>query len=293
MESVEVKIKKTRVSRRLSYIVLCAGLVLVTVVIGVRATYSPGVYYTLALVQFSVICIAAWKVGVSAVRAEPEERRKLAVAGGLLVIPWALFSLFPGIGAPPQATATENQVRYLIVAINAIAIAGGLVVLRQVLSEAGERFWSTLGFAATMLAGPLFVVIATERIGAYGAMVRAGSLEESPEFAPLHLLSHVLLILGAALTYLAVAAFAASLRRTQWLGRTASRVCVGISFFAVSCLAVAMAATLESPEAPMSGIKNWLATLGPTVFMIPAVPAVSWIMPLLFGVLLLRRAGKA
>ena len=279
--------------RRLSYIVLCASLVLATVLTGVRATYSHGVYYALALVQFTVICLAAWKVGVSAVRAESEERRKLAVAGGLLVTPWALFSLLPGMGAPLQATASENQVRYLIVAINSIAIAGGLVVLRQALSDAGERFYSTLGFAATMLAGPLFVIFATERVGAYGAMVRAGSLEEAPGLASLHLLSHVLLIFGAALTYLAVAAFAASLGRTQWLGRTASRVCVGISFFAVLCLGVAMAAALESPQAPLSGIKLWLATLGPTVFMIPAVPAVSWIMPLLFRVLLLRRAGKA
>jgi hypothetical protein len=40
-----------RFDRRLSYIVLCVSLVLVTVVFGARATYIPKVYYALAVVQ--------------------------------------------------------------------------------------------------------------------------------------------------------------------------------------------------------------------------------------------------
>ena len=156
--------------RRLSYMVLCASLVLATVLTGVRATYIPGVYYALAVVQFTVICLAAWKVGVSAVRAEPEERRNLAVAGGLLVLPFALFSFLAGIGPPRLGqSAAEEQLRYLILLINAIAIAGGLVVLRQALSEAGERFYSTLGFAAIMVATPLYLIWAAMAIEAYHA----------------------------------------------------------------------------------------------------------------------------
>ncbi len=275
--------------KRLSYVVLCASLVFVTVVGGVRATYVPRMYYALALVQFTTICLSAWNVGVSAIRSEPDERRELAIAGGLLVSPWALFSLLPGMGGPWQASAAENQVRYLVLFINAIAIAGGLVVLREALSEAGERFYSTLGFAATMLAGPLYVIFSAEKVGAYRAMERATSGELPPEFTSLADLSHVLLIVGAALTYLAVAAFAAALGRTRWFGRTAIRAFVGISLLAVLCVRIGLAETLGSAEVPPSGFKHWYSIPGSTVLL---VPAVAWIMPCLLGIVLLRRAGN-
>ena len=48
--------------------------------------------------------------------------------------------------------------RYLVLIVMATAIAGGFVVLREALSEAGERFYSTLGFAAIMLSGPLYLI---------------------------------------------------------------------------------------------------------------------------------------
>jgi len=290
MAAVDDTIKVTRPDQRFSYIVLCASLVLVTVVGGVRATYIPGVYYAIALVQFTVICLAAWRVGVSAVRAKSEERRELAMAGGLLITPWALFSLLPGIGAPPQATAAENQVRYLILVIDAIAIAGGLVVLRHGLSKTGERFYSMLGFVAIMLASPLFVIFATERVGAYRSMESAGSMHEVPGLALLDDLAHVLLIISVALTYLATAWFAASLRRTQWFGRKAIRAFQGVSLFAAFCVGIGLAETLGSREPAISGFREWVAIPGSTVFLIPAV---AWIMPLLIGLLLIRRAGKA
>src|SRR5437870_1803123 len=88
IESVDDKIKKTRLSRRMSYIVLCSTLVLVTVVSAVRALRIPGVYHALAVVDFTVICIAGWNLGARAIRARAEEARRLAVAGGLLIMPW-------------------------------------------------------------------------------------------------------------------------------------------------------------------------------------------------------------
>lgn len=167
--------------RRLSYIVLCVSLVLVTVVFGVRATYIPGVYYTLAVVQFTVIGLAAWNLGAWAIRAQAEERRKLAVAGGLLILPFALFSLLAGIGPPGLGqTHAENQMRYLILLIHEIAIAGGLVVLREALSEAGERFYSTLGFAAIMLATPLYLIWATILLGAHSSKELVSSGQVPP-----------------------------------------------------------------------------------------------------------------
>ena len=44
--------------RRLSYVALCATLIIVTVVFGMLATYTPRQYYALAGIQFIVICLA-------------------------------------------------------------------------------------------------------------------------------------------------------------------------------------------------------------------------------------------
>jgi hypothetical protein len=278
-----------RLDRRLSYIVLFVGLVVVTVVFGVRAQYAPGVYYSLAVVQLTVISIAAWKLGASAVRAEAQDHRTLAVAGILLIAPFASFSFLAGFGPPWLATAPENQLRFTILLIDAIAIAGGLVLLREALSKAGERFYSALGFAAIMLAGPLYAIFAAIQLGFFRAIERAGPGQESPGISSLDELSLILIYVGAVLTYLATAAFAAALGRTQWLGRTASRAFVGASLLAVLCAGIKVAEALASPENSMWGFERWYTAPG-FALMIPAVP---WIMPYLFGVGLLRRAGDA
>jgi hypothetical protein len=44
--------------------------------------------------------------------------------------------------------------RYLVLIVKAKAAAGGFVVLKEALGEVGERFYSTLGFAAVIPAGP-------------------------------------------------------------------------------------------------------------------------------------------
>ena len=71
--------------QRLSSLVLCASLAFVTVVFGVRVKYVPGLCYALAAIQLTVLCVSAWNLGAWAIGAETEERRRLAVAGALLV----------------------------------------------------------------------------------------------------------------------------------------------------------------------------------------------------------------
>src|SRR5207247_6925693 len=98
------------------------------------------------------------------------DRRLLGLAGTLLVTPFALVALlWVGLGGPWQATAAENQMRYLVLIVMATAIAAGFVVLREALSEAGERFYATLGFAAIMLSGPLYLIW---NVFAFGAVFR-------------------------------------------------------------------------------------------------------------------------
>ena len=273
-----------RRQRRVSTIALGACLVLVSVVFGAPATYIPGVYYALASVQLTATALVAWKLGVSAITTEAEGPRKLGVAGGMLVAPWALFSLLAGFGPPSEATHAENALRYLILLVSAIAVAGGLVVLREALSEAGERFYSTLGLAASLLAAPLYLVWAAMLLAAHRALALVGSGEVPPWVTSLVDLSDILLFFGGVLTYLATAAFAASLGRSHWLGRRGTRAFVVVSILAVLCVALR---GLQFPD-PTVAFRHWYTIPG----FVVGIPAVPWIMPCLFGFVLLRRAGS-
>ncbi len=269
--------------RRRSYVVLCAGLVLVIALFGVRAQYTSTVYYSLVAFQITVLCIAAWKLGASAVRTEVEARRRLAVAGALLIMPWVLFSWLAGFGTPWQATAAENQLRYLVLVISSMVVAGGLIVLKEALSEAGERFYSPLGFAAILLASALYLIWATILLYEWSARARVGSGPLPLGLNTMSDMSDYLLFFGGVLTYVASAAFAASLGRTQWLGRRAARGFVAASCFAVLCLVVRGPVYLS----PTAAFEHWYDIPG----FVVGIPAIPWIMPMMFGVALLRRAG--
>lgn len=252
-----------------------------------RASGIANVHYGLAAALVAAIVLAGWTLGMGALRSDAVERQRLALAGGLLIAAWAVITIFAAMGPPHLATLAENTIRYPLILMDAIAIAGGLVVLREALSDAGERFYSTLGFAAIMLASPLYIIFAAVQLGGYRAMERGGSGQEASGIAALDELSLILLFFGVVLTYLATAAFAASLARTGWIGRTSSRVFVGTSLFAALCVGIRATEALASVQNPMWGFQKWYAFPG-FVFLIPAVP---WIMPCLIGIVLLRRAG--
>jgi hypothetical protein len=169
--------------------------------------------------------------------------------------------------------------RYLVLIVMGTAVAGGFVVLREALSEGGERFYSTLGFAAIILAGPLYLIWNTFVFGAYFAKGHAGQIP--PAFVSLQIGLDILLFLGCALTY--VAAFAASLGRIERLGRKATLAYIILNFFELFSLVISV---LKYPD-PAALSAPWYVM--PGVFL--HVPAVPLIMPFFLGVVLLRRAG--
>src|SRR5438876_8486725 len=111
--------------------------------------------------------------------------------------------------------------RYLVLIVMATAIASGFVVLREALSQDGERFYATLGFAAIMLSGPLYLIWNTFAFGVFFAKEHTGQVPAA--IVSLGDIFDVLLFVAGFLTYLATVAFSASLGRVQWLGRSATR----------------------------------------------------------------------
>ena len=269
--------------RRVSYVFLCIVPFLSFVVVGVRALRVPGVYQVIGVAYFAAIAIAVWTLSAGAIRADVQGRRLLGLAGTLLVTPFALVALlWVGLGPPWQANAAENQMRYLVLIVMATAIAGGFVVLREALSEAGERFYATLGFAAIMLSGPLYLIWNTFAFGVFFAKEHAAEVPQA-----LHSLGDtfdLVLFVAGFLTYLATVAFAASLGRVQWLGRRATRAFIIVSFVALLFL---MIRGLQYPD-PRALATPWYTSPG----FVVGIPAVPFIMPFLFGVVLLRRAGE-
>jgi hypothetical protein len=274
---------RRRSGRQLSLFALCASVAVVTVLSWIPAAYAAPFYFALAAVQLAVICGAAWALGARAIAAGPDAPRKLATGGALLVAPFALFSLLAGAGPPEFATPLENQLRYLVLFAGTILVGAGLFILSRALSDAGERVYSALAFTAVLIATPLYFLWAAILLFAYLTGISSTAL---PAWATrLADLSDAFLFVGCALTYLATAAFARALRRVKWLGRIATAAFVGASLLATLFLALR---GLSFPDAALA-LGDWRRIPG----YIAGIPAVPWIMPSLFGVLLLWRAGMA
>ena len=268
--------------RRMSYAFLCAVPVLAGGLTAVRPLRVSGVYQTVGAAHFAAICLATWILGARVIRSGAEEGRRIAVAGALLLAPTAIVSLlWVGLGPPWVASPVENRMRYLVLLAGAMAVAGAFVVLKDVLSEAGERLYSTLGFAANIFAGTAYLFWLSSQIGVFVLKVRDGQV--SPAIVSLSDMFDTLLFVACVLTYLSTAAFAASLGRIRWLGRGATRVYVLASLAAVLFLALR---GLSFPD-PTASSTPWYLRPG----FIAGIPAVPWIMPFLLGVVLLRRAG--
>jgi len=267
--------------QRISYIFLCATPFVAFGAVAVRPLRIPGVYHAIGAVLFVAISAAAWTLGARAIRSDVQNRRQLALAGTLLVAPFAMVALlWVGLGGPWAATAAENQMRYLVLILMAISAAGGFVMLREALSEAGERFYSTLGFAAIILAGPIWVVWDTFAFAQYFTLEHGGEI--APAIVSLGPFLNLLLALAVSLTYFATAAYAVSLARAGLLGRKASLAYLILNIIALSLVVILIA------EHPSSGESlPWYVMPG-AILCIPALPL---IMPSLLGVVLLRRAG--
>lgn len=271
--------------RLLILVILCAGIVSATIVFGMRAVYSPGTRFVVATFLLAVIFTSAFALGTRATLDGPDDRKLLSISGLLLIAPMAFFSLLAGIGPPGGQSAEENHLRYLILLVSSIANGAGFVLLRQALVEGRERFFSSLGFAAIVVATPLYVVWGAVMLEFYREAAPAVSGIRQPWQEALADLSDILLFFAGILTYLATVAFAAALARTRLLKRGTGAAVILASFAAILVLAFR---GLRFPN-PEVAFEHWYTIPG----FIVSIPAVPWMMPCVLGVILLWRAGDA
>jgi hypothetical protein len=190
------------------------------------------------------------------------------------------FTLVDWFGRTLQASAPENYMRFLVLLVNTVVVGSAFVVLKEELYDAGERFYSTVGFAASIPAGTAYLVCISMSVA---TSIAALSGKGTPSTGLFRELYSVLEFVACILTYIATAAFAASLAQARWLGPRAARA-LGVACAVLVLLIVTRG--LSYPE--LSGeTAPWYFRAG----FIAGIPAVPWIMPCLLGVLLLRRTG--
>jgi hypothetical protein len=228
---------------------------------------------------------AIWVLGANLIRSKDAEKRRLAVAASLLILPQVFISIFFGMGAPPDtvagyaAAATEQEIRYSILIIAGVLIAAGFTLLKEQQKEAGEKLYASLGFTAIMIAVPLFVLNMaywqTYLVEAY-RIFTASALTKRPDwFIPLRSLFGALSAVEVALTYLATAAFALSLKTTGWLKPAACNIYIMISLLGFI----------------VDLVPAWFPQPFVAAAFFVSIPAIPFMMPYYIGVNLLRRVS--
>ena len=269
--------------RRVGYWILCAAPLLIAPLTGVRDLRVPVMHELVGVVLFATIMLSGWWLARPTSVSQGDHDSLLRLAGTLLLVPICLIALFwVGLATPWDATPSENRMRYAVLLAGSIGVTAGFVVLKEALSESGERVYSTLAFAASLLAGATYVVWTSFQLGAFALTIAED--RSSPAVASMNNVFDALLFAAGALTYLTTAAFAHALARVRWLGRNASRVYLVFSLFALVLL---MLRGVSFPG-PTSGPAPWYTQPG----FIVGIPAVPWFMPYFMGILLLRRASN-
>lgn len=266
--------------RRGGFAFLCALPFVALALVAPRPLHDLPGRELIGVAVFALALALLWRVGAAAIPRNGPPARALLMAAGLLLAPWMLVALlWTGLGAPFQATALENQHRYVLLMVNALLVGAGFMVLRDVLQERGERFFSSAMFAAAVPASGLYLASIAITL-ANATMAVQG--DRTP-FPPM--LSHLydaLEFFACSLTYACTALAAVAMGRAGLLGRTAVRVFVVLS---AVILVLLVLHGIEYPE--ISGqTAPWYTQPG----VIVRIPAMPWVMPGLMGALMLRPA---
>jgi len=266
--------------RRVAYVFLCALPFVSIVFASARPLRTAGLSQILGVVLFAAIVIAVWIAGPRKVDLREEGRRKQALAGVLLIVPWAIVSLlWVGLGPPFQATLPENYMRYLVLVWSSIIVTIGFAIQKDVLSDSGERICSTVGLATALTAGAAYLICLNLSLAETALALHGGETRPSAILGNYY---SAIEFVACVTTYVTAAVFAAGMGRVRLLGRSAAAVYVTMASILVLLIILR---GLEFPEIS-ANTAPWYTRPG----VIAGIPAIPWIMPGLLGAVLLRRA---
>ncbi len=243
---------------------------------------SYKLYIPIWLVHAGLMILAMWMLSEQSIQNPNEPQSHLLLSLLFLMAPWLFISIFAGMGPPPTtvtswvATATEQQVRYGILLISGVLLTVGFTFLRNQLQRAGEEVYSLLGLVAIFLAMPLFMLNMTYwgsfLTESFRIFAVSGSSKRPDWYLPVRDQFDWISGIEVGLTYLATAAFGASLKTTRWLK---PRTCW--SYIIFSLVGFLLSVLPDFSFMPLT-VGSYLAS----------IPAIPFIMPYLMAVNLLR-----
>ncbi|HET7001759.1 MAG TPA: hypothetical protein VFI33_10630 [Puia sp.] len=245
---------------------------------------SYKIYLPVWILNMGLMVIAAWILGLHIIKDHNDVNKWLAIGALFLIVPTMLTSMFFGLGPPPetvsewQKTATEQQIRFIMLVIAAVFVALGFGVLREKLKTTAGNFYSVIGFSAIMVTIPL-VILNMIIWGAYlpelFRIMTASGLEKSPEwFHPFREVINLMTPVEIAIMYTGIAAFAIAIRKAGWFSRTPSMIYIVICFVAYVITVIPYSYKLLTIP-----------------FIIVTIPASPFTLAYFIGVNLLRKAG--
>ncbi|WP_121811152.1 hypothetical protein [Mucilaginibacter kameinonensis] len=257
---------------------------LIVVAIGFGVGHvSYKIYLPVWIFNACLMITAAWNLGGHQFKSSNRGIKQQAAAALLLFIPWLLFSIFAGMGPPPPTlqgwvnTAAEQQIRFTILIAGGILLVLGYALLKVKLQAAGENLYSVMAAAAINLAVPLFIINMAfwgyYLTDAFRVFVQLNVSKRPDLYGPTKSLFYVISIAEVLLLYLGTVFFAVSLKVTGLFNPVACRYYV---FFGLA----GMVLVVLPP--------TWPEPFGTAGYLV-AIPAISFIMPYLIGVNLLKK----
>lgn len=258
---------------------------IVTAVIGFGIGHvSYKLYLPLWGLNSCLMILASYHLGAQKLWYGNKDGRQCAVTALLLCTPWLLFPVFAGMGPPPVTiagwlnTAAEQQTRYTILIGGGVSALSGTALLKVQLQARGETFYSALAFAALSIAIPLFIFNMAfwgyYLTAAFRSFASHAASERPDWYLPVKSLFYVISVVEVILIYLGAILFAASLKITGVISKTAFRWYLVCGLFAI--LLVLVPSSWPQP----------LATAG----YIVSIPAIPFVMYYLIGLRLLKSA---
>lgn len=271
--------------QKLSYIYLVL-VPFVTFVLGFALGHSRyQIYLPLWVINCCIMLLAFRLLTGNALRLPGTLKKQYVVIAAFMILPWMLFTVFAGMGPPPNIsrwtdTAREQQARFSILMVGGVLFAIGFAILKDRLQKAGESFYSIIGFTAILIKLPLFLINMTFwgffLTESFRLFVASGTDKKPDWYLAIQEQYIALDAVELSLTYVAMAAFAMAMGKTGWMKPVASRIYVTVSILLfVFCIL--------PPSVPMPlTVPVYLAS----------IPAISFLLPYLAGVNLLKKAAE-